>query len=340
MLAYRYALFGVNLIFSLALIPTSTVAAEKAAEPESLPSLLTFTPYEVEWKGRPRDPAVAPDGMVWFCGQAGNYIARLNPDTGRMKQFSVPEGSHPHNLIVDSDGFVWYAGNQNGHIGRMDPETGDIKQYPMPEAIRDPHTLVFDKNENIWFTAQHSNAIGHLNTETGEVRYVKATEPRSRPYGIKMDSNDQPWVVLVGTNKLATVNKDDFSLEEISIPREDARPRRLEITSDDSIWYVDFRDGYLGQYIPDSDSFNEWLTPDGEGSQPYGTALDSEGRLWIGLTGPYPNVMVGFDTDSEEFISRTVVKSGGSVRHMYFDPEEKVFWFGVDTGFIVRAKPQ
>ena len=28
--------------------------------------------WDVEWGGRTRDPAVAPDGKVWFVGQAGN----------------------------------------------------------------------------------------------------------------------------------------------------------------------------------------------------------------------------------------------------------------------------
>ncbi|WP_223669070.1 Vgb family protein [Kangiella shandongensis] len=335
-----YTWFGISLCLATALVLNITDAADNPSKKDTLPSLLTFTPYEVEWKGRPRDPAVAPDGMVWFCGQAGNYIARLNPDTGKMKQFSVPEGSHPHNLIVDSEGFVWYAGNQNGHIGRIDPETGDIKQFPMPEGVEDPHTLAFDQAENIWFTAQQSNAIGHLNTATGQVRYVFATEPRSRPYGIKVDSKDRPWAVLVGTNKIATVDEESFELKEFTIPRDNARPRRIEITSDDTIWYVDFREGYLGQYNPKTNSFNEWMTPEGSDSQPYGTALDDKGRIWIGQTGPYPNIMAGFDTRAKEFVSRTVVKTGGSVRHMYFDPKKKVFWFGVDTGFIVRANPR
>ncbi|RDX37258.1 lyase [Kangiella sp. HD9-110m-PIT-SAG07] len=343
----RYLVFPAvvsSLLFVSSLACSSVASASEAEKPSvkdssSLPSLLELESFEVEWGGRPRDPAVAPDGMVWFCGQAGNYIARLNPETGAMKQFSVPEGSHPHNLIVASDGGVWYAGNQNAHIGRIDPETGDIKQFPMPEEITDPHTLVFDSDENIWFTAQHSNAIGHLDTESGKVRFVTASEKGSRPYGIKLDSNGTPWSVLVGTNKLGVVDTDSFTLQEIDIPREDARPRRIEITSDNNIWYVDFNDGYLGQYNPETEQFEEWLMPEGHDSQPYGTALDSEGRIWIGETGPYPNVMIGFDSDSQEFVSKTIIESGGSVRHMYYDNEKDVFWFGVDNGFIVKGKP-
>ena len=333
-----------SLLFASSLALCSVASASEAEKPSvkdasSLPSLLELEPFEVEWGGRPRDPAVAPDGMVWFCGQAGNYIARLNPETCAMKQFSVPEGSHPHNLIVASDGGVWYAGNQNAHIGRIDPDTGDIKQFPMPEAIKDPHTLVFDKDESIWFTAQHSNVIGHLDVESGEVRFVKGTKKGSRPYGIKLNSKGEPWVVMVGTNKLATVDPKTMVLKEVDIPREKARPRRMEITSDDSVWYVDFNRGYLGQYNPETEKFTEWLSPNGHDSQPYGTVLDSEERIWFAETGSYPNVMLGFDTDSKAFVSKTIVESGGSVRHMFYDEAKNEFWFGVDTGFIVKGVP-
>lgn len=325
----KYLFFS---FFLSGLLVFSADAADKSTQSDQLPSLLDVKAYEVEWGGRPRDPFVAPDGMVWFCGQATNYIARLDPESGEMTKFAVPEGSNPHNLIVDSDGYVWYAGNRNGHIGRINPETGDIKQYPMPEGVQDPHTLVFDTDENIWFTAQHSNVIGHLNIETGDVRHVTMTKKRSRPYGIKTDANDNAWSVLLGTNKLAFVDKETFALSEVRLPRDNANPRRMEITEDGNVWYVDFMGGFLGRYNPEEEEFTEWLLPAGESSRPYGTALDEDGVIWIAQTGPYPNEMVGFDTTAEKFISSTVIKEGGSIRHMYYDPATDAFWFGIDTG--------
>ena len=136
--------------------------------PNALRSLLTFAalamlaPVAVtaqgmvapaqEWKvpwgaaaDRPRDPYVAPDGSVFFVGQQGNYVARLDPRTGEFKRYEVDPGTNPHNLIVDPQGMVWYSGNRNGMIGRLDPRTGAITRYPMPDArVTDPHTLVFD----------------------------------------------------------------------------------------------------------------------------------------------------------------------------------------------------
>src|SRR5687768_17947769 len=66
--------------------------------------------WTVEWGGRPRDPYVGPNGLIYFVGQAGNYVASLDQKTGEMKRFELDEGVHPHTQIVDHDGTIWYAG--------------------------------------------------------------------------------------------------------------------------------------------------------------------------------------------------------------------------------------
>ena len=96
--------------------------------------------FKVEWEGRPRDPDGAPDGKVWFVGQAGNYIGYMDPANETFKRFEIEPGTNPHNLIVDAQGQVWYTGNRNGRIGRLDPATGKIQTFMMPDpAARDPH---------------------------------------------------------------------------------------------------------------------------------------------------------------------------------------------------------
>ncbi len=302
-------------------------------------SSLNITEWHVEWEGRPRDPFVDTLGRTWFCGQAGNYIAYLQPETGVMKRYELPPDTHPHNLIVDPGGDVWYAGNRNAHIGKLNPENGDITRFPMPDQnVKDPHTLVFNQAGNIWFTAQWGNALGFLDAQSGKIELLKVNTPRARPYGIKMDSQDRPWVVLLGTNKLAMADPKTLNIKEISLPRKDARPRRLEITADGNIWYVDYAEGFLGRYTPDTETFKEWQLPEGSQSKPYGTALDKEQRLWIADTGVSPNQIVGFDTKQERFFYRTPVSSGGSVRHMYYHSVGHAFWYGTDSGYIGRAQ--
>ena len=293
-------------------------------------------PYE---NSRPRDPYVAPDGMVWFCGQAGAYIAMFDPSSGEFKKYDMEDHVRPHNLIIDDHGMVWYAGNTLGYIGRLDPATGEIKKYPMPnDAVRDPHTLVFDSKGDIWFTAQQSNYIGKLFVMTGKVKGVEVPTPRARPYGIRMDSNDRPWIALFGTNKLATVDPESFAIEEIELPRAETLPRRLAVASDNTVWYVDYKNVYLGQYNPGTTEIKEWRMPGKKQSRPYGMIVDDLDRLWFIETGLNPNRLIGFDTRRKIFFSQTVIPSGGdSIRHMYYHSATKEIWFGTDANTIGRA---
>lgn len=325
------------------LLPTLLLAGPAGAQPLTASDnvAIDIREWKVPWPDtRPRDPYVGPDGLVWFVGQTGDYAASLNPDTGEFNRCDLEEGAGPHNLIVGGDGIIWYAGNRAAHIGRLDPQDCSITKYPMPDpAARDPHTLVFNSRGDIWFTVQWGNMVGHLDTGTGEVRLVAVPTPKARPYGIKVDSDDRPWIVLLGTNKLATVDPETFELTEIETPRpETSRPRRLEIDSQNRVWYVDYLGGRLGQYDPATGRFVEWITPSGEKYQPYGMAMDDHERLWYVETGANPNFFVGFDPVTRKFFSMTPVPSGGgTVRHMYFDPERRAIWFGADTNTIGRA---
>jgi len=320
-----------TLLVGLVVWPTLPPAAPKPVE---------ITEWTVPWEeSRPRDPYVDSQGRVWFVGQRGNYVAYLEPKTGEFKRYELDERTLPHNLIVSRAGVVWYAGNAASHIGRLDPQTGRITKYPMPDpAVRDPHTLVFDRNGDIWFTAQGGNVIGKLAVASGEIRLVKASVERARPYGIKLDSRRRPWVALFGTNRIANVDPETMAIRDYAL-REEARPRRLEVTPDDAVWYVDYAGGRLGRLDPASGQTNEWITPSGERSRPYGTASDDQGRLWFVETGVQPNKFVGFDPKTEEFFSVTEVKSGGgTIRHMFYHREAQEIWFGTDANTIGRAK--
>ncbi|MEX2632911.1 MAG: hypothetical protein WD267_02680 [Balneolales bacterium] len=299
-----------------------------------------ITEWQVPWENtRPRDPDVDEKGRVWFVGQRDDYVAWLDPDTGEFTRHDLEDGAGPHNLIVDEEGSIWYAGNRASHIGKMHPETGEITKYMMPDpSVRDPHTLVLDQNKDIWFTAQGSNVVGKFTRSDESIEIIPVPTERARPYGISIDSNNRPWLNLFGTNKLATIDPQSMELEEIRLPREDARSRRIAITSDDNIWYCDYAKGYLGRMDQGNREITEWELPSGESSRPYAMTVDNKDRLWMVESGSSPNLLVGFDPETEEFFSVTEIESGGgTVRHMIFHEPSNQIWFGTDTNYIGTA---
>ena len=69
------------------------------------PVQLEITEWPLPWEdSRPRDPDVAPNGVIWLVGQGGDYAARFNPENKEFRRKVLPPGTGPHNLIIDRDG--------------------------------------------------------------------------------------------------------------------------------------------------------------------------------------------------------------------------------------------
>lgn len=299
---------------------------------------VSITEWTVPWENsRPRDPYVGAEGLVWFVGQKGDYVARLDPTTGDFKRYDLDSGTGPHTVIVDERG-VWYAGNRARHLGLLNPDSGEITKIMMPgDGPGDVHTMDFTDAGDIWFTLQGANQIGFMAAGNREVTLHDVPTDYARPYGLLVADDNRPWATLFGSYKLARASREG-GVTEIELPRENARPRRLALTEDGMVWYVDYAQGYLGRYNPGTGKFSEWRTPAKKNSRPYGMGADHKGRLWFVETGLSPNRLVGFDPETETFTEPVDIESGGgTIRRMHFDAERKALWFGTDTNTIGRA---
>jgi virginiamycin B lyase len=302
--------------------------------------------FGVDWmKGtRPRDPYADQKGRVWFVGQTGNYIGRIEPSTGEVTRFEIDAGTGPHNLVVDPKGTVWFTGNRNNRLVKMDPETGKLTTYMIPDStVRDPHTMIWDsKGQYAWFTAQRAAVVGRFTAATGEFKLWKMA-PRTNPYGIVVDAKGRPWFDLFGTNKIGTIDPATLEFREYVLPDPASRPRRIGLTSDGGVWYGDYGRGYLGRLDPATGKTEEFPLPSGARSLPYGMTVDDRDRVWVAETGVQPNRLVSFDTKKRVFedqitIGQSSIQNPNTIRHMMFDPATKTIWFGQDIGFIGSLK--
>ena len=86
-----------RLIAALFLAPSVAVAQARVSDVATPPPTdaikVEAKQWTVEWGGRPRDPYVGPNGLIYFVGQAGNYVASLDQKTGAMKRFEIGRAS-------------------------------------------------------------------------------------------------------------------------------------------------------------------------------------------------------------------------------------------------------
>ena len=281
---------------------------------------ITFREWQVPTLGqRSRDPVQAADGSIWWAGQWSNLVGRINPQTGEVWEYTLPEGAKPHSVTPDQQGNIWYMGNGNGTIGKLEPRTAMITEYKMPDpAARDPHTAIFDKNGTLWFTLQQSNMVGRLIPATGEIRLVTMPTPKSRPYGIELSLEGIPWVACNGSNCLVRINPETMEPRVYSLPNPKTTVRRLDFASDGMIWYVNSSQGRLGRLDPKTGQIKEWPSPSGPNSHPYAIAVIDD-MVWYNESAQRPDTLVRFDPKTERFQSWAIPSGGiyaGIVRHM------------------------
>src|SRR6266404_2338385 len=95
-------------IVALVSVGIVLLAVASAADPK-----VTIREWDTKTAGAfPHDPAVAPDGALWYTGMAANVLGRLDVKTGDIKEYPLKTPkSGPHGLVADKDGNIWFTAN-------------------------------------------------------------------------------------------------------------------------------------------------------------------------------------------------------------------------------------
>jgi len=290
----------------------------------------------------PHDPAVAPDGSVWYTAQRASTMGRFDPATETFKEFALPTpNSGPHGLQPDKDGNIWYTGNAAGLIGMVDAKTGKVTEYKMPNPkAKDPHTLAFLRDGRLFFTVQAGNFVGVLDPKVpgGAIKLIEAPTLNSRPYGIRLDSKGVPFFDLFNSNKIGTIDPKTLVVREHELPNKDARPRRIAIGRDDTVWYGDYARGYLGHLDPKTGKVEEFQSPGGAESKPYAIDVTADGAVWYVETGDETkNILVRFNPETKKFLTWPIPGGGGTVRNMEIDKQGNLWLAESGVGRISRV---
>ncbi len=330
--------------FALIVLAAASVAALNA-----LPAISDSVDVKIdEWMtpskpAYPHDPAVAPDGSVWYTAQRASTIGRFDPASEQFKEFALPTpNSGPHGLQADKDGNIWYTGNAAGLIGKVDAKSGKVAEYKMPNPkAKDPHTIAFLQDGRIFFTVQAGNFIGTLDPKVadGAIRLVESPTVNSRPYGVRLTSKGVPFFDEFNSNKIASADPKTLVITEYPLPNKDARPRRIAIGKDDTVWYGDYARGFLGHLDPKTGKVEEFPSPGGPDSKPYAIDVTADGAIWYVETGDdAKNVLVRFNPESRKFLTWPIPSGGGTVRNMEIDKKGDLWLAESGVGKIARVR--
>jgi len=93
------------------------------------------------------------------------------------------------------------------------------------------------------------------------------------------------------------------------------------------VWYSDYARGKLGRLDPATGQVRDFACPGGDGSQPYGIAVGTDGRIWYDESGT--DQIVAFDPATERAETVKIPTPGSVVRNMAVDSTRARLWLAL-----------
>src|SRR5262245_31906222 len=128
-----------------------------------------FKKYAIDPGSKPHN-LVVHNGIVWFTGNANNRIVKLDPATGKLTTYMIPDTTvrDPHTMIFDAKGDAWFTAQNSQFVGRFTPSTGAFKLWKLPRT--NPYGIVLSSRGQPYFDMFATNKIGTIDPATLEVK--------------------------------------------------------------------------------------------------------------------------------------------------------------------------
>ena len=159
--------------------------------------------------------ALGSDGRLWFTEQLDDRIGAFDPETERVEEWPVPQGTRPHFMATSDEQEVWFSGLADV-IGRFDFATRKVRLYRVP-AGRVPHAVARLPDGKVYFTEQEGGRLGRLDPSSGRVaEFSKGLPSVNRMHGLAPDPGGRHlWVALQQADAIARFDIESAKFDRV-----------------------------------------------------------------------------------------------------------------------------
>jgi len=303
----------------------------------------------------PHDVIVDRDGMVWFSDFGEQVLGRLDPKTGAVKEFAIPElkpgfPTGTLDLEPDPQGNLWIGLMFQAGIAHFDKKTGTFKLYSAPKDMQADGTqlgMVTPTHDNVdgvvWTKDAESNDTLRLNVATGAFDNLgNVKDVSGRPlgaYGIPSDAANDLYFLNFGGAEIGRIDAKTKLLTIYPTPTAKSRPRRGRTDAQNRLWFAEYGTNSIGMFDPKTEKITEWTDPLAWES-PYDVMPATNGDVWT--ASMLTDRVARLDPATGEFVNYPLPHQT-NIRRVFVDGASghTAVWFGsVHGAAIVKVEPQ
>ncbi len=253
-----------------------------------------------------------------------------------IKEFPVPNGSHPHDVAPTRDGGVWYTAQASGELGWLDAITGKTKNIPLGKNSA-PHGVIVGPDGAPWITDSGLNAIVHVDPKTEKVEVFPL--PQGTPYAnlntATFDKNGILWYTGQ-SGYYGRVDPKTGKVEAFEAPR-GRGPYGICTAPDGSVYYASLAGSHIAR-IDTQTGKATVIEPPTPGQGARRVWADSKSRIWVSEWNSGQVSM--YDPKTNQWREWKLPGDNPQAYAVYVDKRDIVWLSDFGANAIVRFDPK
>jgi streptogramin lyase len=301
----------------------------------------------------PHDVIVDQDGIAWYSSFGEQFLGRLDPKTGAVKEYPVPEHKpgYPTGFLAlrsDRAGDLWLGNMYQATIVKFDRKTEKFSYWTLPTEqnidaaqvnMVSPQSSHVDGK--VWAQNNGFAGVHRLDLATGKIEtwepFKDAKEPHNI-YDVIPDSKNNVFFTDFRLRHIGRIDAKTGEFRLFEVPTAASAPRRGQMDAQDRLWFAQYRGDRIAMFDTKTEEFKEWrVTP--RWSAPYDVVIDKNEEAWTGsmLTDQVTRLDTKTGNTVQYLLPRTT-----NIRRVFVDNSTTpvTFWVGSNHGAsIVKLEP-
>jgi len=206
--------------------------------------------YRIHEPAEPHGLAIDNDGSIWWTGKYGGGIGRLDPRTGRMKVFPLPDRYSQPIYITQGCGAMYFTELTNSTIGRI-TNNGQVKEYRTPTDPANGGSrpiAVAIRHCQVWFTEERGHMFGMLDPRTGKLTEYPLPIPNAALASLAFDRAGTLWLEVNEPDGVDAIGRVgvDMKVTLFDVPTRNAVLHRIILGPGDNMWFTELAADKIG----------------------------------------------------------------------------------------------
>jgi virginiamycin B lyase len=326
------------------------------ARPTGRATRVIYTEYDLPRATiSPHDVIVDSDGIVWFSSFGEQNLGRLDPKTGKVTEYPIPEHKPGFptgglSLRADKDGNLWLGNMYQATIVKFDRKTGSFNFWPLPPEqnidaaqvnMVSPQSSQIDGK--VWTQNNGFAGVHRLDLATGKIETWQPFKDAPKGevhniYDVIPDSKNNVYFTDFRHQHIGRIDAKTGEVKLFEAPTAGAAPRRGSMDAQDRLWFGEYRGDRIGMFDTKTEQFKEWKLAT-RWASPYDVILDKNEEAWTGSM--ITDQVTRLNTRTGEMVDYLLPRTT-NIRRVFVDNTTTpvTFWVGSNHGAsIVKIEP-